>query len=68
MSVVIARCARWVAPSIIFRSANLIAPRPAPRPAYSVLAVERFEDIVGRRVEPWLHGLGDYLDTLGERS
>ena len=43
-------------------------PRPAPRPAYSVLAVERFEDIVGRRVEPWLHGLGDYLDTLGERS
>jgi dTDP-4-dehydrorhamnose reductase len=36
-------------------------PRPAPRPAYSVLAVTRFERIVGRRVEPWGLGLVEYL-------
>ncbi len=41
-------------------------PRPAPRPAYSVLAVERFEQVAGRRVEPWIHGLGAYLETFGE--
>lgn len=36
-------------------------PRPAPRPAYSVLSVDRFEATVGRVVEPWLEGLQDYL-------
>ena len=36
-------------------------PRPAPRPAYSVLDVERFETLVGRRVEPWGLGLIEYL-------
>ena len=36
-------------------------PRPAPRPAYSVLAVDRFEALVGRRVEPWGLGLVEYL-------
>jgi dTDP-4-dehydrorhamnose reductase len=36
-------------------------PRPAPRPAYSVLAVDRFEALVGRRVEPWGLGLIEYL-------
>jgi len=36
-------------------------PRPAPRPAYSVLDVSRFEEAVGRRVEPWEKGLEDYL-------
>ncbi len=29
----------------------------AQRPAWSVLAVEKFESIVGRRVEPWYEGL-----------
>lgn len=38
-------------------------PRPAPRPAWSVLDVERFESLVGRRVEPWGLGLVDYLAT-----
>lgn len=38
-------------------------PRPAPRPAYSVLDVERFESLTGRRVEPWGLGLMDYLAT-----
>lgn len=42
-------------------------PRPAPRPAYSVLDTRRFENAVGRRVEPWIAGLTDYLQ-LGERS
>jgi dTDP-4-dehydrorhamnose reductase len=39
-------------------------PRPAPRPAYSVLDVARFEAAVGRRVEPWEAGLCDYLESL----
>lgn len=36
-------------------------PRPAPRPAYSVLDVSRFEAAVGREVEPWGWGLVEYL-------
>lgn len=36
-------------------------PRPAPRPAYSVLDTKRFEHAVGRRVEPWISGLTAYL-------
>jgi dTDP-4-dehydrorhamnose reductase len=39
-------------------------PRPAPRPAYSVLDVSRFEQAVGRRVEAWEAGLADYLSGL----
>ncbi len=40
-------------------------PRPAPRPAYSVLDTRRFETAVGRRVEPWVSGLTAYL-SVGE--
>lgn len=40
------------------------AARAAPRPAYSVLAVDRFERLTGRPVESWRVGLGQYLDTL----
>lgn len=43
-------------------------PRPAPRPAFSALAVERFETTVGRRAEPWIRGLGEYLETVGEHA
>lgn len=39
-------------------------PRPAPRPAYSVLDVSHFEEITGRRVEPWGWGLVEYLAAL----
>jgi dTDP-4-dehydrorhamnose reductase len=39
-------------------------PRPARRPAYSVLAVDRFEQATGRRVEPWGLGLVEYLADL----
>ena len=39
-------------------------PRPAPRPAFSVLDVSRFEEAIGRRVEPWGWGLVDYLAAL----
>jgi dTDP-4-dehydrorhamnose reductase len=39
-------------------------PRPARRPAYSVLAVDRFEGLVGRRVEHWGWGLSELLTDL----
>ncbi|HXU45893.1 MAG TPA: dTDP-4-dehydrorhamnose reductase [Thermoanaerobaculia bacterium] len=39
-------------------------PRPAPRPAYSVLDVARAEAFLGRPVEPWLWGLIDYLGRI----
>jgi len=39
-------------------------PRPAPRPAYSVLDVSHFQEITGRRVEPWGWGLAEYLTAL----
>jgi dTDP-4-dehydrorhamnose reductase len=39
-------------------------PRPAPRPAYSVLDVGRFEHLAGRRVEPWEEGLVETLAWL----
>lgn len=38
--------------------------RPAPRPAYSVLAVERVEEALERGVEPWAAGLVEYLAEL----
>lgn len=38
-------------------------PRPAARPAYSVLDTKRFETAVGRRVEPWIAGLIPYLEA-----
>lgn len=41
-------------------------PRPAPRPARSVLAVEKFEATCGRRVEPWAEGLGRHLAAGAE--
>lgn len=40
-------------------------PRPAPRPGYSVLDVSRFEEAVGREVEPWGWGLVEHLAALG---
>jgi dTDP-4-dehydrorhamnose reductase len=41
-------------------------PRPAPRPAYSVLAVERCEALLRRPVESWERGLAEYLSQLDE--
>lgn len=40
------------------------APRPAPRPAYSVLSVDRFEDLAGREVESWQEGLASHLGPI----
>ena len=36
-------------------------PRPAPRPAYSVLSTERYERITGVQPESWREGLREYL-------
>jgi dTDP-4-dehydrorhamnose reductase len=36
-------------------------PRPAPRPAYSVLSTERYERLTGVRPESWRDGLHEYL-------
>jgi dTDP-4-dehydrorhamnose reductase len=36
-------------------------PRPAPRPAYSVLDVAKVERILGRKVAPWHLGLVEHL-------
>ena len=42
--------------------------RPAPRPAYSVLAVDRVERLRGRPVERWQPGLSEYLTGLRSGS
>lgn len=39
-------------------------PRPAKRPAYSVLDVSHFENLAGRTVESWTSGLASYLDAF----
>jgi dTDP-4-dehydrorhamnose reductase len=36
-------------------------PRPAKRPAYSVLSTERYERVTGARPESWREGLREYL-------
>ena len=41
-------------------------PRPALRPAWSVLDVARFEEIAGRRVEPWQWGLAETLARMSK--
>lgn len=43
-------------------------PRPARRPAYSVLAVDRCEALLGRRVEAWGDGLSQYLTGLRQST
>lgn len=48
------------APAKVIPVSTADFPRPAPRPAYSVLSVDRFEAVTGRRVEPWRVGLEQY--------
>ena len=38
-------------------------PRPATRPAYSVLSTERYERLTGVRPEEWREGLREYLNV-----
>ncbi len=37
-------------------------PRPAPRPAYSVLDISRLESLISRRMPSWQDALARYLD------
>ncbi len=60
--------ARQLDPEIeVVPIATAESPRPAPRPAYSVLAVDRFEKLAGRAVESWREGLAHHLG-LRQRS
>lgn len=43
-------------------------PRPAPRPAYSVLSVARFEALAGRPVEDWRRGLAEYVQEMESKT
>jgi dTDP-4-dehydrorhamnose reductase len=65
-AVEIARLWSGVAEVIPVTSAEF--PRPARRPAYSVLDVGRFEMIAGRRVEPWTNGLVETLAWLRKEN
>lgn len=59
--------ARQVAPHVdVLPVSTQEFPRPAERPAYSVLDVSKFEGLVGRAVEPWSNGLVPYLEHLGD--
>ncbi len=49
----------------IVETTSLEYSQPAPRPAYSVLSVDRFEATLGRAVEPWSEGLEEYLLSEG---
>ncbi|MCU1246029.1 MAG: NAD(P)-dependent oxidoreductase [Acidobacteria bacterium] len=40
-------------------------PRPAPRPAYSVLSTERYERLTGVHPDSWRDGLREYLHLRG---
>jgi len=39
-------------------------PRPAKRPAYSVLSPERYRRVTGCEPESWIDGLADYFEML----
>lgn len=39
--------------------------RPAPRPAYSVLALERYREITGRLPRPWSEAVREYVVGIG---
>jgi dTDP-4-dehydrorhamnose reductase len=61
-AVAIARL--WSATAEVVPVTTAEFPRPAPRPAYSVLDVARFEEIAGRPVENWEPGLAETLSWL----
>ena len=43
-------------------------PRPAPRPAFSVLDCGKYEKLVGSRLRPWRAGLGEYAGVISKQS
>src|SRR5450759_2610804 len=41
--------------------------RPAKRPAYSVMSMQKFIQITGKATQPWQLGLQDYLESMKAR-
>ena len=41
--------------------------RPAKRPAYSVMSMQKFIQITGKAMQPWQLGLKDYLESVKAR-
>ena len=41
--------------------------RPAKRPAYSVMSMQKFIQITGKAMQPWQLGLQDYLESVKTR-
>jgi dTDP-4-dehydrorhamnose reductase len=42
-------------------------PRPAKRPAYSVLSMQKFIQTTGKTMQPWQLALKDYLESVKAR-
>lgn len=59
---------RWGSGAAVEAVSTAEMPRPARRPAYSVLDVTETERLLGRRVERWDAGLAEYLELLRKET
>ncbi len=59
---------RWGSAATVEAISTEEMPRPAARPAWSVLDVTETERLLGRRVERWDAGLAEYLESLPKET